>query len=165
MLIYCNDTYDELRKIHPGMADLKWVKNDLANARATVAMLDVPNENVYEFINSTREEIRIADQKIQKIIADHCAAGEYVFVYAYFAGHGCSDVRQYFMLNSSDPKQVLYNAEEQVRIKSLVGRNKETNKILCHTFAIYDICRLQSDYEKIKILLEEGKAKAAALKI
>ena len=55
VLIYCNDTYDELRKIHPGMADLKWVKNDLSNARATVAMLDVPTENVYEFINSTRE--------------------------------------------------------------------------------------------------------------
>ena len=69
------------------------------------------------------------------------------------------------MLNSSDLKQVLYNAEEQVRIKSLVGRNKELGKTLCHTFAIYDICGLQSNYEKIKKLLEEEKAKAAALKI
>ena len=126
MLIYCNDKYDELRKIHPSMSDLKWVKNDLTNARATAAMIDCPTENVYEFINSTRKEIKIADQELQKKIAAHCAAGEYVFVYAYFAGHGCSDVRQYFMLNSSDPKQVLYPAEEQIRIKSLMGRNKET---------------------------------------
>ena len=126
MLIYCNDKYDELRKISPGMSNLKWVKNDLSNARATAAMFNCPNENVYEFINSTREEIKIADKELNKKIVAHCKAGEYVFVYAYFAGHGCSDVRQYFMCNSDDPKQVLYPAEEQMRIKSLMGRNKET---------------------------------------
>ena len=44
-LIYCNENYAELRKIYPGMVDLMWVQNDLMNARATVAMLQIKPEN------------------------------------------------------------------------------------------------------------------------
>ena len=93
VLIFCNDDYSELRKIMPGMSDLKWVKNDLVNARATYSMMGAKQENIHEFVNSSCDEINKVIKDLQKKIAAHTAAGETVFVYAYFAGHGCSDVR------------------------------------------------------------------------
>ena len=57
-LIYTNDKYDELRKLDPTMSDLPWTKNDLLNARATVSMMDIPQDNIYEFIDSSFEQIK-----------------------------------------------------------------------------------------------------------
>ena len=154
VLIYCNDEYGELRKIMPGMSNLKWAKNDLVNARATAGMMSVQQENIYEFVNSTWDEIKKAELELHSKIVAHAAAGETVIIYAYFAGHGCSDVRQYFLLNESEPKKAMYKAEEQLRMRSLAGRSRELGKVLCHVVAVYDICRLQSDADKIKKLLE-----------
>ena len=67
-----------------------------------------------------------------------------MFIYAYIAGHGCADVRLYFLINTSDATKAMYNIEEKLRIKSLLGLGKT------FVFAVFDICRLQSDTDKIK---------------
>ena len=134
------------------MKNLKWVKNDLVNARSTVAMMNVKSENVYEFVNSTWEEIDAADKELNARLLKYFNAGDTVFIYAYIAGHGCADVRQFLLLNTSDPKKAMYNIEEKLRKKSLVSNGK------CFIFAVYDVCRLQKDADKIKQLLAEGKA-------
>ena len=75
-----------------------------------------------------------------------------MFIYVYVAGHGCADVRQYLLLNTHEPEKAMYNIEEQLRKKSRVGNG------YCFIFAIYDVCRLQSDADKIKALLKKNKA-------
>ena len=50
-----------------------------------------------------------------------------------------ADVRQYFLLNDSDPKKALYNIEEKLRKFSLNGNGK------CFVFAVYDVCRIKAD--------------------
>ena len=87
---------------------------------------------------------------IAKIQA-HANAGETVMIYSYATGQGCADVRQYLILNDSNPKKVLYNIEEKLRLKSVNGLGH------CYIFAIYDIQRLQSDANKIKALIAEQK--------
>ena len=72
-------------------------------------------------------------------------------IYSYATGQGCADVRQYLILNDSNPKKVLYNIEEKLRLKSVNGLGH------CYIFAIYDIQRLQSDANKIKALIAEQK--------
>ena len=126
------------------MKNLKWVKNDLINARATVGMLKVKPENIYEFIDSSSDEIKEFDIEMQAKIIEYAKAGETVLIYAYIAGHGCANVRQYYLMNSSDPCKALYNIEEKLRQKSLCGSG------LCFVFAVYDICRTSQDFEKIQ---------------
>ena len=72
-------------------------------------------------------------------------------IYAYVTGRGCADVRQYLMLNDSNPKQILYNIEEKLRQKSPIGKGK------CFIFAAYDVGRLKSDTVKIKAMIAEQK--------
>ena len=81
----------------------------------------------------------------------HAKKGESVFIYAYIAGHGVADVRQYFLLNTSDPTKALYPIEEQLRLRSLAGDGK------CYVFTVYDVCRIKA-YD-IKKLAEEVKKK------
>ena len=120
-IIYCNEWYDELRKIQPGLADLEWVQNDLRNARATVDMMQIKPENRFELIDATSDQISAVDLKLAKLILAHGKAKELVFVYAYVAGHGCANVRQYLILNSSNPAKTMYNVEEQLRMRSMNG--------------------------------------------
>ena len=57
-LLYINEKYEELKKLESGMGNLPWTKNDLVNARATVSMLDIPQDNIFEFIDSEFEDIK-----------------------------------------------------------------------------------------------------------
>ena len=43
------------------MGNLPWTKNDLENARATVSMMNIEPKNVFEFIDSTFEELKKAE--------------------------------------------------------------------------------------------------------
>ena len=58
-MIFCNEDYDELRKVDGQEAtpNLKLVKTSLLNARATLEMMDVDDEDIYEFIDSDYEEV------------------------------------------------------------------------------------------------------------
>ena len=63
-----------------------------------------------------------------------------MFLYFYFAGHGCTDKMQYYVLNEADPVLALYKAEESLRILAERGHG------LCYLFAVYDICREDSSF-------------------
>ena len=54
---------------------------------------------------------------------------------AYFAGHGCSDSKQYFVLNEDDISKVFWPAEK--KLLSLASSCGASLKVL----VIYDICR------------------------
>ena len=112
-------------------------------------MLDIKPDNVFEFVDSKFEELKKAEKNMHNIIRGHAKKKESVFIYAYIAGHGVADVRQYFMLNSSDPTKALYPIEEQLRLRSIAGDGR------CYVFTVYDICRIRAD--KIKKLAEEVK--------
>ena len=56
-VIYANEKYDELRKIDNHMADLKWTKNDLRNSLSTISMMNIPEENIFKHVDSTRKDI------------------------------------------------------------------------------------------------------------
>ena len=56
-IIFCNEFYDKLRKTYPNIVDLKEVRNDLINARAQVALMGIPLENIFELIDSDLTEI------------------------------------------------------------------------------------------------------------
>ena len=93
-------------------------------------------------------------------IKAHAKAEERVFVYCYCAGHGCSNVRQWFICDTSDEEKTLYNIEEKLRMLSLNGRG------FAFIFATYDICRLTSDFENLKKLMAKSDSQElkAALK-
>ena len=61
-----------------------------------------------------------------------------MFIYAYVAGHGVADTRQYFLINTDDPQKALYPIEERLRNISSAGKGK------CFVFAVYDICRMSN---------------------
>ena len=147
-LIYCNEDYTELSKIME-MANLKWTMKDLENAKSTYQMMQIKPDNVFELINASWDKIKAVDEKLAVKLAAHALAGETVMIYAYMAGHGCADGTQYFIINESDASKVLYNIEEQLRMRSTGN---------CFVVAIYDICRLQRDAEKIKVLMDKQKA-------
>ena len=67
-IIYCNGDYQKLNTINPGMKNLRWTKNDLRNARATVAMLGIEQDHLFEFIDSNLNELRKFDTYLMKII-------------------------------------------------------------------------------------------------
>ena len=58
-----------------------------------------------------------------------------VLLFGYFAGHGCADTNQYFVLNESDIKKAFWNVE--FKLIKLARRCGSALKI----FAVYDICR------------------------
>ena len=57
------------------------------------------------------------------------------FIFVYYAGHGCDDSKQWFILNEQDVKSCFWPAESKIRTigKSCLGP--------CKIFAVYDCCR------------------------
>ena len=60
---------------------------------------------------------------------------EHILLYAYFAGHGCADTHQYFVINESDLDKAFWPAE--MKLLQLAKRCGDGLKIL----VVYDICR------------------------
>ena len=85
------------------MGDLKWTKNDLMSTIATVSMMDIPESNIIKLVDSTRDELDKVHLDLFNKVKKHETEGENVFIYAYAAGHGAADNRQYFLTNSNDP--------------------------------------------------------------
>ena len=57
-IIICNEFYDKLRKIEESLHNLKAVKTDLLSARATLEMMGAKREDVFEFIDTTCEDLQ-----------------------------------------------------------------------------------------------------------
>lgn len=70
-IIYANEYYDKLRSFEPGMADLKWTKNDLINARPTVEMFGIPKENVFELVDCTYEQVQKLHNELKQKVIEH----------------------------------------------------------------------------------------------
>ena len=71
---------------------------------------------------------------------------EEIIILAYFAGHGCSDHRQFFLLNESESKKIFWPAETKLRkIGEVCGSQVKV-------IAVYDICR--EPYEPLKAKIE-----------
>ena len=78
--------------------------------------------------------------------ADFEALKEEILILAYFAGHGCSDHTQFFLLNESESKKIFWPAETKLRkIGQICGNGVKV-------IAIYDICR--EPYEPLKAKVE-----------
>ena len=58
-----------------------------------------------------------------------------VFVYVYYAGHGCADNHQMFVLNEKSIEKIFWPAEK--RIKHML-KNVGSN---CKAFVVFDCCR------------------------
>ena len=64
------------------------------------------------------------------------------FVYLYYAGHGCSDNRQYVLLNENDIDKIFWAAEAET--KTLLKRCGSS----CKAIVIFDCCR--EDYSNLR---------------
>ena len=59
-----------------------------------------------------------------------------VFLFIYYAGHGCEDGKQWFILNEQTPEKCFWPAEGRIRtIGRLCGGP-------CKLFVVYDCCRV-----------------------
>ena len=73
---------------------------------------------------------------------------EEILILTYFAGHGCSDHSQFFLLNESESEKIFWPAEAKLRkIGQLCGSQVKV-------VAVYDICR--EPYESLKVKIEQA---------
>ena len=64
-----------------------------------------------------------------------------VFLFIYYAGHGCEDGKQWFILNEKTPDECFWPAESRIRaIGRLCG-------LACKLFVVYDCCRIAKEDE------------------
>ena len=114
---------------------MKWITADRFNNKAQLALMGFKPENIYEFNEASLDELKEGHTTISTLIKAHAKAKERVFLYCYVAGHGCANVRQFFVLDSSNPLKTLYPIEEKLRVLSINGRG------YAYCFGVYDICR------------------------
>ena len=58
-----------------------------------------------------------------------------VLVFAYYAGHGCADHRQYYLLNENTVERIFWPVQEELRKMGELGGYS------VKVVAVYDICR------------------------
>ena len=140
-VILTSEFYDKVRKF-ANMPDIEYVKADQKTNNTIIKSFGIPTDNVFYLENSTKKELDAVKTQIAKIITKITKKGEgdNMFLYVYFAGHGCSDKEQYFVLNEAEPKDALYKAEANMRMLAERGHG------LCYLFAVYDICREDSSF-------------------
>ena len=71
-----------------------------------------------------------------------------MFFFVYYAGHGCADVKQYFVLNENTASKIFWPAESKLR---LLCRKCGS---ACKIFIVYDCCR--EDYSELRIKVEKA---------
>ena len=140
---------DAFPNVAKGVKNIPAVRNDRIDAKQTALDFGVPQEHIYQLSDSTLDEILATERLIREKIEQHGNRGEKVFLYIYVAGHGCSDAYQYLILNTTDPKKILYNVDEHARATSAIGKGH------CFVFAVYDTCR--SDASTFKNLQAESE--------
>ena len=69
-----------------------------------------------------------------------------VFLFVYYAGHGCEDGKQWFILNEQTPEKCFWPAESRIRT---IGK---MCKSPCKIFVVYDCCRVakKDEYKKVE---------------
>ena len=80
---------------------------------------------------------------------------EEILVFAYTAGHGCADHKQYYLLNEKDVNKIFWPFEDKLRkLGELGGSNVKV-------VAVYDICR--EPFEPLKKRISESLDKVAEI--
>ena len=69
-----------------------------------------------------------------------------VFLYIYYAGHGCSDNRQYIVLNEREINKIFWPAE--AKIKKMLERAGSN----CKSMVVFDCCREDLTELKKKVI-------------
>ena len=70
-----------------------------------------------------------------------------VFLFAYFAGHGCADYRQYYLLNEKEVDKIFWPVEADLRTLLRVCGHT------CKLFVVYDCCR--ENYHAARLRVKE----------
>ena len=91
-VILTSEFYDKVRKF-ANMPDIEYVKADQKTNNTIIKSFGIPTDNVFYLENSTKKELNAVKQQIAKIIdkITKKGKGDKMFLYFYFAGHGCSD--------------------------------------------------------------------------
>ena len=63
-LICCNETY----RTKAGLPNLPKTKNDLADIRRTVKMLNIKNQDVIELVDASHDQVQEAYEKLNGLI-------------------------------------------------------------------------------------------------
>ena len=86
-----------------------------------------------------------AGQKNEKYIIPKGQRRE-VFLYVYYAGHGCDDGMQWFILNEATPEKCFWPAESRIRTIGKLCLSP------CKLFVVYDCCRVakMDEYKKVE---------------
>ena len=71
-----------------------------------------------------------------------------VFFFVYYAGHGCADVKQYFVLNEKEADKIFWPAEQKLRLMATKCGSG------CKLFVVYDCCR--EDIVPLRIKVEKS---------
>ena len=89
-LIFITEFYGNI-KIGKGLRNLSWVNDDLKKSIATCRAFGIPESNIEKLINTNRRELLNLKRKMVKRIKEitKTGKGDKMFVYFYFAGHGC----------------------------------------------------------------------------
>ena len=86
-LIFVTEFYDKAK-----MKRIPYVKNDLKTCKATCKSMGIPEKNIWEYIDSSREKIDTMKPKMVKLIKKITKENKQnMFIYVYFAGHGVCD--------------------------------------------------------------------------
>lgn len=133
-MIWC-DKYD---KSVENLKDLPWAYQDCEDIKAFLPKLGFKDEEIVEVGNPFKEEIKKAwfdhvENKIDPLRRD----GKKMFVFVYYAGHGCINVRGQtcICLNDSNSLLNIFNLEEKIRA---VGKASQI-----YILGLFDCCRIQ----------------------
>ena len=117
----CNITWKYLKKVV--------MKGDKNYKQLKIPLTDNEQLLLQRFIDAEKQE----PDFIAKGLAENFQYE--IFFYFYFAGHGCSNNRQYILLNERVVDLIFYPAEERIKAKlKMVGPN-------CKTLMVFDCCR------------------------
>ena len=96
--------------------------------------MGIPEKNRFIQVSPSLNEIKETYLKLLKIQKD---AEKPFLIFVYFGGHGATDIeKQVFLLNHSDPKEVIFNVEYKMR--RLANMPFSSARICC----VFDCCRV-----------------------
>ena len=105
-------------------------------SKLTIPLTDHEQILLQRYIDAEREEPDFIQKGLSKNFVNE------IFLFVYYAGHGCSDNKQYFVLNERTVDEIFWPAESKIK---LILKRAGSN---CKALVIYDCCR--EDYPKAR---------------
>ena len=70
-IVFANEYYEKLQLLDKTMGNLKWTKNDLMRSRATISMMNIPDKNIKEHVDSPREDLDATHKELMDKVQEH----------------------------------------------------------------------------------------------